>query len=289
MLWFPLSLLVAFLSAAESAALKKLLGDLGPLQMAGVCLAWTLPFFAAAALFIPFPELGDGFWSTIAILIPLNAAGLLLHWSAVNVGELSLVMPLMSFTPVFVILTGYLILGETVSLLGATGILAIIAGSYLLNLNTRKRGIFEPIKALLHDHGSLMMFGASVFYALSSVLGKKLIILSTPMFAFLVFGSFLNLFTLLLLLAGRRTSLSQIVSRPVSGIATALIMFVHVFFHFLAIALIQTAYMISVKRMNGLFGVLFGRFLFHEIKLFRGRLAGALLMLAGAVCITLWG
>lgn len=46
--------------------------------------------------------------------------------------------------------------------------------------------------------------------------------------------------------------------------------------------------MIAIKRLNGLFGVLFGWLFFHEDNI-RSRLAGALLMSAGAALIVLFG
>ena len=54
--------------------------------------------------------------------------------------------------------------------------------------------------------------------------------------------------------------------------------------HMLALSLTQVAYMISVKRLSLVFGVLYGHLMFREEGL-RERLAGTLLMLAGIVFI----
>ena len=52
----------------------------------------------------------------------------------------------------------------------------------------------------------------------------------------------------------------------------------------LAISLTKVAYMISVKRLSLLFGVLYGHYLFREGCL-RERLLGTTLMLAGVILI----
>jgi drug/metabolite transporter (DMT)-like permease len=55
-------------------------------------------------------------------------------------------------------------------------------------------------------------------------------------------------------------------------------------FHFKGISMILVSYMISVKRLSLLFGVVFGGLFFHEEHI-RQRLAASLLMLAGVVLI----
>ena len=52
--------------------------------------------------------------------------------------------------------------------------------------------------------------------------------------------------------------------------------------------MIFTGYMISVKRLSALIGIIYGRLFFKE-KHIAMRLVGAGLMLAGAVLITVWG
>ena len=54
--------------------------------------------------------------------------------------------------------------------------------------------------------------------------------------------------------------------------------------HFIAIAHIEVAYMVAVKRTSLLFGMLYGAWLFREPGLSRNLLAGGL-MVAGVVLI----
>ena len=56
--------------------------------------------------------------------------------------------------------------------------------------------------------------------------------------------------------------------------------------HFLAIARVEVAYMIAVKRTSLLFGILYGALLFRERRLGQNMFAGAL-MVAGVALILL--
>jgi uncharacterized membrane protein len=57
--------------------------------------------------------------------------------------------------------------------------------------------------------------------------------------------------------------------------------------HFLAIRLVEVAYMISVKRTSLIFSVLFGWLVFKEEHI-RERLLGSVVMMLGVVLITLF-
>lgn len=57
--------------------------------------------------------------------------------------------------------------------------------------------------------------------------------------------------------------------------------------HMSAIAMTRVAYMISVKRVSLLMGVLYGHFLFREERI-GGRVIGTILMLCGMALITLY-
>jgi drug/metabolite transporter (DMT)-like permease len=72
------------------------------------------------------------------------------------------------------------------------------------------------------------------------------------------------------------------------GIVAGCLLFCHAIFHAWAISLTKAAYMISVKRLSILFSVITGGALFKE-KNIKIRLLGAILMLLGAVIITIKG
>lgn len=289
-MWFALALLTAFFSATEAAFLKRFLSHRSSWEMASYPLLYGLPIFLATVLVLPVPVLQPGFWWVVAVLTPLNIAGFLLHMHAIHESPISLTMPLQSFTPAFVILTGYVLLGETLNPWGIGGILCIALGSYVLNIggNGAKRTLLSPFRALMGDTGARCMMGAALIYALCSVLGKLMILKSSPLYAGVVFFTIFSVSILAGLRLTGRIRFRNLRSRPWRGILIGSFFYLHILCHHLAISMAKAAYMMAIKRLNGLFSVLYGGLLFKEEN-FGFRLAGAGLMTTGAAVIALWG
>ncbi len=201
---------------------------------------------------------------------------------------LYLTLPYLAFTPVFNVLTGYVVLGEGVSLKGFLGILMVVGGAYMLNLDrfhaSSLRGWLAPLRGILHERGSRLMLLAAAVYSLTSVFSKAAMAYVTP----LSFGPFyftaLGAAALALALLRRAPSLRRLAVRPWPLLAVGMLMAIMVVTHFLAIARVEVAYMIAVKRSSLLFGILFGALLFGERHVTRHFLAGAL-MVAGVTLI----
>ena len=79
--------------------------------------------------------------------VPLDIIALLLYMKAIKVSPLSLTLPFLSLTPVFLIGTSYIILGERPDRSGFIGIVLVVIGAYLLNVHTISKGFFEPFKS----------------------------------------------------------------------------------------------------------------------------------------------
>lgn len=288
MTWFLLSLLTAFATASTSAFAKKFFSDYSALEIGLIPVFYAMPLCVAGLLLVDAPELKPGFWAYLAWVVPLTMAGFSLHFTAIRISPLSLTLPFLSFTPVFMLLSGPLILGEHISLMGMAGLLLVVIGGYALNLDSARQGWLGPVRAIFRERGSLYMLAVSAIYAMTAVGGKAVILRSSPLFAafttFAIFGAVMPV----LLLATRRTTLRRIFARPGLGLAVGLLMFSEILLHNLAVALVQAAYMVSIKRLSGLFSVIYGKLLFHERGI-RYRAAGALLMAAGAAVIMILG
>ena len=73
---------------------------------------------------------------------------------------------------------------------------------------------------------------------------------------------------------------------PAKGAVAGLLLYLHIMFHGFAISMTKAVYMMSVKRLSILFGVVYGGVVFKEEN-FLIRFLGALLMFAGAGVILL--
>lgn len=288
MTWFLLSMAAAFLMASNSAYMKRFFSDVSPWEMSIIPFFYIIPLCATGMLFIDIPEIGPGFLPALVWVLPVLMVAIVLHFRAIHMSPLSLTLPFLSFTPVFVLFTGDIILDEKLSTFGVTGMLLVVAGGYVLNLDSARKDLFGPIKAIYQEPGSAIMLVVAALYGLSSVGGKVLILNSSPMFTGMVlFGLYGILLTTILVAIGK-ASFRVILRKPLLGMGTGLIVFAEIICHNLAMSMIAAAYMITIKRMAGIFSVFYGWILFKERGI-RYRFAGTTIMTIGAAIIALYG
>lgn len=288
--WFTLSLLCALTLAAADALTKKYLGDYSGNQL--LLIRFVIPGVLLAPLYVlfPLPDLPPAFWGWVALLVPLELFAMLLYMEAIRDAPLSQTLPYLSFTPVFNILTGWLILGERTSLTGAGGIALVVAGTYLLNidqinLNGRRRW-FEPLRAIFYLPGARRMLIVATIYSFTSVIGKAAMEYAGAVNFGVFYFVLLGVATLLFVALRKPRDLQVLRQRLGWHVVIGGLMAVMVITHFLAIARVEAAYMVAVKRLSLLFGILFGAWLLHEKGVVKN-VGAALVMVAGVALILL--
>ncbi len=267
--------------------MKARFSNFSPGGMAVVRSVAPVPFLLPVLLFIKWPVLDSVFFQTLLILVPFEILALLLYMRAIKASPLSLTIPFLAFTPVFIVLTGWFVLGESVSVTGFAGILLTVSGSYVLHLNLRKEGLLAPFKAVLREKGSALMLCVAVIYSLTSVLGKRAIQHSGPVFFAAFYFVILGLIVpaVIFMFETRSRQIGRTLLKPTGPwIAVGLAQAIMVLTHMWAINLVAAAYMIAVKRTSLVFSVIFGKLVFGEENI-RQRLAGACLMLLGVAVI----
>lgn len=100
----------------------------------------------------------------------------------IQVSSLALTQPFLAVTPLFTVLTGQWITGEAPTPAGLMGLLLLAAGAYGLNLYLTRSGWLEPWRAVRREQGFWMMLCVAVIYAYTSVLGRKAVQHSSPLF-----------------------------------------------------------------------------------------------------------
>lgn len=285
--WLIYSLLSAFFVALTDALSKKALNTENTPLIAWVRYTYAVPFLLITIPFIDFPELDSTFFLACFIMVPLEITAILLYIQAIKISPLSLTIPFLSFTPVFLIITSYLILGESVDVSGFFGILLVASGAYILNVHTARYGMLEPLRAIIKERGSLLMVMVAFIFSITSNLGKIAIQHSNPLF-FSVFYITLLSFTLfpIMFLKNGREGLSNIFKRKIFYII-GLCFAIMTVFHFAAINLTEVPYMIAVKRTSLLFGIIFGAIFFGETNI-RERLTGGIVIIIGVMLISLF-
>jgi len=285
-MWIIYSLLTAFFLATSDALTKRALGTRDEYFVAWARLVFALPLLLISLIFIEIPSLDRAFWLATISALPLEICAIILYTKALKVSPISLTVPFLALTPIFLIFVSYLILGERISIGGGIGIFLLATGSYALNIHKAKQALLEPIKAIFREKGSVMMVIVAFIFSITSSLGKMAIEHSSPIF----FGSFyFILVTLLFTPVALKKNKGKIVITkkdiiPLTSIGITYSLMV--IFHMLAMNLTEVAYMISVKRMSLLFSIFYGYLLFKEEEITE-RAVGGIIMFAGFMLIVL--
>ena len=206
-----------------------------------------------------------------------------LYMQAIRTSPLSLTLPYLAFTPAFNTLTGYVVLGETVTWIGLSGIMLIVLGAWLLNMEAAQNdtglNILAPFRAITQERGSRLMLIVAAIYSLTSVTSKGALLHANPAF----FGPFyfvvLGVASVVLFASRDLSSWRAPGNHPWAHLGVGVFMAGMVVTHFYAIEHIEVAYMIAVKRTSLLFGILYGAWLFGETGLGKNLVAGVLMVL----------
>lgn len=291
MIWVVLALLCAFALASADAATKAWLQGFSAPEL--LVVRFAIPGLLMTPLLLGLPPLTDlplAFWGWIAILIPLELVAMLLYMAAIRDHPLSLTLPYLAFTPVFVIGVAWLVLGERVSARGAAGVLLVVAGAWLLNSAHARardwRSWAAPFAAMLDEPGSRMMLAVAAIYAVTATLGKGAMRYLPPESFGAFYFALLGMAVFVLFVLPRPRVLLKLASHFWRVLGVGVLMSLMVYTHFLAIQQVEVAYMIAVKRLSLLIGILYGVLLFQETGLIARLPAGAL-MLAGVMLILL--
>jgi drug/metabolite transporter (DMT)-like permease len=288
MLWVPLALAAALSAAAREALMKSVVRGGDEVAVAFLIYAVAALALLAAALPAGLPPLGRNLLPALLVSGGINAVAAVLVAKAVHRSDLSLVSPLQSTTPVFMVLSGWLILGELPSLRATFGIVVIVAGAYVLNMGGRSVALTAPFRALLVEPGARLFLIVAAIFAISGAVDKVGVAASSPV----LWGALLNVFVTVALWsvmavrgtlgAVRTTWRGAALRLGGAGIITA----AGLAAQFAALPLTLAAYVIAVKRTSVLFSVALGSLVFGEAMPLR-RFAGAAIMLAGFALITL--
>jgi drug/metabolite transporter (DMT)-like permease len=288
--WLSLSLVCAFALATSDAASKYWLGGAGGREMVLVRLGASGLLLLPWVMTFDLPPLPTEFWLWMLVLMPLELTAMLLYMQAIRDYPLALTLPYLAFTPVLVVATGWIVLGETVNPHGLFGILLVVAGSWLLNFEAGgrlgARTLLLPLRAIIDNRGSRLMLGAAVIYAFTSVGGKAAMQWLPPSQFGAVYFVLLGTVTIAFVAITKPSAFRIVRVGLLPILVVAGFMALMVVTHFMALAKVEAAYMIAAKRTSLLFGMLYGALLFRERHLGRHLVAGVMLI-AGVAIISL--
>lgn len=286
MTWLAFAILTAFFESLKDVSSKQGLKNIDEYIVTWVSIVFAVVFLIPLLLLTNIPTLNSQFWVALLIGGSLNVVSFVLYIKAIKLSDLSLTVPIVTLTPLFLLVTSPLIVHESPSIADAIGVLLIVVGSYVLNLKQLSQGYFAPLRAILKEKGSRLMLMVALIWSITATFDKVGVVNSSPMFWSTALYIYLAIGILPIVLYKSRRRLNQIQPNLRTLATIGLFHALAISVQMIAVTYTLVAQVIAIKRTSALMSVLFGHFLFQEEGL-QERLTGAAIMVSGVVLMTL--
>ena len=247
-MWLLFSLLNAFFESVANALSKR-----GAIKIDVLSAAWAQRFFSLfiilplALITRSFQSVNQTFWIAIIATSLLNTLTTILFIRTIKSSPLSLTLPIVTLTPVFLLITSPLMLGEFPKPIGLVGILSTVIGAYILNLSKRTHGLFEPFLSIWKEPGPRLMLLIAFIWSITSNILKIGVKNSNPILAaFVEECIILSLLTIIVLfkkISLKRVAQNGFVLAPI-GIASGLA----IIFQVIAFSMAIVPNVMTIKR-----------------------------------------
>ena len=292
MLWFLLSSGTALCEALKDVTGKQALKSLDEYSvLLGFSTVGALLMGSFMLMTEGVPTLGPRYGLALLVGGGLNILAFTLYFRAIKTADLSLTVPLVTLTPLFLLVTSPIIVGEWPTGLDAVGVVLLILGSYVLNLKPSEGFTLAPLQAITANTGSRTMVCVAFLWSITSNFDKVGTLNSSSLF----WG--MSLFTTValgmvpfvaqrILQKGLQNVVSPLRVQAKFVVLAGIFIAVGVSLQFAALTMAPVAQVIAVKRMSALISVGFGPSHFDETDL-RERLLGARIMSSGVAIMAL--
>lgn len=254
----------------------------------GYCVSALLG--SALVLFRGIGPIPPGMFADVAAMALFGTAGNVLLVLALSRCDLSIFGSINAFKPVIGLLLAFFMLGEAPSVQSLAGICVIVAGSAVLSFNPGEGLSLRSFRGLFLASGVLLRFASLALISVEAVIMRKIVAQTDPSTAFFFWaasGAPLLLIVCLLLRPGRmRSSLLSLRRSPVDAFGSVFLHSVMQYVTFVVFSHAIVGVSLALFQLSSLISVFLGRAFLGE-KNFFARLAGALIMSAGAVLILL--
>lgn len=284
-MWLFLALLTAFFTSLQDVFGKMAVKKVDVYVVAWAWMFFSLPILYGSLLFQGIPPIELPFWGALLVSTVILIFASILYFAAIKASDLSVTIPMMAFTPLFLLITSPLILKEFPGPWGILGIVLVVSGSYTLHFRERNKGYFEPFKCLIREKGPRYMLLVAILYSIGANMDKIGVRNSSPLMWLAMLNSLLAAALWVIMLRRTRNIMQQIKSVWPFLVAIGLCNAVGLIFQMTAIQMTLVPYLIAVKRTSVFMTSLFGFFLFKE-KGIRERLIGVVLMVLGVFVIS---
>ena len=182
MSWIVLAGLSALFESLKDVASKRSLPLIDVYLISWALFVPMLPVCLGCLIFGAIPPLNGAFWVALFWGGTLNAIAVVLYIQALKSSDLSLTVPVVTLTPLFMLVTSPILVQESPTGADAIGVLMIVVGAYVLNLRASHQGYLAPFRALVSQLGPRLMLIVAVIWSFTSNFDKIGVVNSTPGF-----------------------------------------------------------------------------------------------------------
>jgi len=219
------------------------------------------PLFGIAALH---PSPIATFFIYLTMNVIMISAVMWLYFRALQISPMSMCVPFLSFTPVFLIPTGFLILGQVPSPLKAVGVVLIVIGSLVMHRKLFAEGWMAPVKAVINEKGSRYMLLVSLIFSVTNPIDAKLVMMSDVFTEAFAYGLGLSIsFWIMTLFKGGDFAAATRGNWKWISLA-GLLDAVSLLFQLASYTYIAVVIVVSIKRAGIILAVFSGWLFFHE-------------------------
>ena len=286
MQWYFFAILTALLAAAAAIVEKKTLLKEHAMEFSTVLAVFN--FFIVLVLL---PYINFNFplkmLAFIYIASVLATIAFLFVAKAVRHMDVSIVSPLMTFSPAIVVVLAFFILGEKVTLLQLFGITLLIIGSYVLE--SESHGTKKIFTKTLKSNYFYYIFLALILYGFCSIFDKFILRTVSPLTYIPIVQFFIaiNFIILICIFHNGFEGIKHGVKSAGKWIfLVAILVTSYRLFYAQAVSMTYISLVIPIKRMSAFFVTAVGGKVFHEKNLVQRTLA-CVVMLAGAFLVIL--
>ncbi|MAH89238.1 MAG: hypothetical protein CMJ06_04255, partial [Pelagibacterales bacterium] len=267
---------------------KKAVQNNSPLKVIFIVIMSQLIFFSMLLVFSDFTVLLNKYVRLAIVLIFLNVLSLFLFLLVLKSGEVSIYIPMLSFTPFFSAMYSKLILNEELVLIQYLGMVLIILGSLFLHSSQFKSNSLIIITySFLRNKKSLMILTVALIWSLTPVLDKECL-KYTDLYLHGFIQAIGMITVLPLLLFNKKISLGIFKEKIHHNFLLYLIIiigFLTTFTQLIALKDVYVAELESLKRGIGIIlSLFFGYFFFHE-KINLKKILSVLVIIIGVINI----
>jgi uncharacterized membrane protein len=287
MTWLFFAFLTAFFESLKDVGSKFSLKNVNEYVLTWALFAFSLILLLPLLFFIEIPQLNQEFFLALISGGFINLIAFILYTKAINVADLSVTVPLVSSTPLFLLVTSPFIVNEYPTFSDVIGILFIVIGAYFLNFKRQEKNYLAPLQSLLTNRGSQYMLGVAFLWSFSANIDKVGVQNSSTIFWAIANYAFVALIMFPVAFhKAKSLFIPQLKHNFLTLLPVGLTQGLVVIFQMKAIEIALVSQVISVKRMSTLLSVFWGYFLFRESNI-KSRAVGAFIMILGVIIVSL--